>query len=209
MKRPGPSALLSVALAGIVLSSCGSGGGNVPGGGMMGGGLAAVFTAAVPSPTAPNSITMTAGTALDDTFQIDIRVTDISMFFGAAFSVRFDPAFAEFMSFDASSSILDEFAPDIQISAAPDQTDAGIVAVVATLKSPLGGDAIPGFDTASKAPVDLLITLTFRATNPTAGSAFSIDNVRMREVTTCASADTCTTLPDMDVNWNGGSLAAM
>ena len=101
MKRPSHPLLFTVVLTGLVLASCGGGGGNVTGG-MMGSGLTAAFTPAQTMPGA-NSVSMSAGTALDDTFQVDVRVTDIVNFFGAAFRVTFDSASAEFLSFDDSA----------------------------------------------------------------------------------------------------------
>jgi hypothetical protein len=207
MKRLGSPFILSIALAGLMLVGCGGGGGNVSGG-MMGGGLTATFTPDVPMPTA-GSISMAAGATTGDTFQVEIHVTDVVDFFGAAFSLRFDPASAEYQSFDTSMSMLQAYAPDIEIRADLDLVDTGLVAIVATLRNPIAGP-IQGIDTTG-AMNDLLLTLTFRATNPTVGpnhNPFSVDNVRMREIRTCpAPPGACTVLGG--VNWNGGTLTAM
>ena len=206
MKRLSSPLIFSVVLAGLMLAGCGGGGGNVGGGGMMGG-LTATFTGDVPMPAA-DSVSMAAGTATGDTFQVELRVGDIIDFFGTAFSVRFDPTTAEYQSFDDSSSLLQAYAPDIEIRADLDQVDSGLVSIVATLKNPITGP-IQGIDT-SMEPTDLLLTLTFRATNPTVGpnhNAFSVDAVRTREILICPAAGMCA--PHATPTWNGGTMTAM
>jgi len=208
MKRLSSPLIFSVVLAGLMMVGCGGGGGNVDGG-MMGGGLTATFTGDAPNP-AVDSISMVAGTATGDTFQVEIRVGDIIDFFGTAFSIRFDPTTAEYQSFDDSMSLLQNmnYAPDIEIRADLDQVDSGLVTIVATLKNPAMGP-IQGIDT-SLEPTNLLLTLTFRATNPTVGpnhNAFSVDAVRGREILICPAAGMCA--PHATPTWNGGTMTAM
>jgi len=208
MKRPTSTLCLSIVLLALCAASCGSGGGNVPGG-MMGGLLTATFT---PDNATPgmNSISMQTGTELDDTFQIIVRVTDIVDFFGAAFRITFDSASAEFLSFDGSTSFLDGTGAVVDIRATVDPGNSGTVFVVATLQNSI--TYVQGLTPA--APDDTLLILTFRATDPTAGNAFTFGTVMNREVTTCEFWDMIVAQPgcpeiSATVTWDGGTMTAL
>lgn len=219
MKRPSPTLRLFVLLGGICLVGCGSGGGNVPP--PMGGAITATFTPANPTP-GMNSISMQPGTATGDTFQVIVNVTDIVDFFGAGFRIVFDSTTAEFLSFDDSMSFLYNhpelitppppplIPPSVSIFAAVDPADAGTVLVSATLQNTIGYSA--GFT--PPANDQILLILTFRATNPTGGNPFTHATMTTREVQTCpprpaiGPTPACTIVPDGNLTWNGGTLTA-
>jgi hypothetical protein len=187
----------------------------------MGGAITATFTPANPTP-GMNSISMQPGTATGDTFQVIVDVTDVVDFFGAGFRIVFDSATAEFLSFDDSMSFLYNHEdlitppplplvpPSVSIFAAVDPADAGTVLVSATLQNTIGYS--PGFTPPANDQV--LLTLTFRATNATAGNAFTNATLATREVQTCpprpaiGPTPACTIVPDGNLTWNGGTLTA-
>jgi len=206
MKRRS-STLFLLVLLGVGLAACGSGGGNVPGG-MMGGAVTAAFTPANPTPGS-DTISMQVGTVTGDTFQVVIQVNDIADFFGAGFRVTFDSATAEFLSFDDSTSFLNGGTAVVDIRATVDPADAGTVLVVATLQNAF--NYVEGID--ASAAGDPLLILTFRATDPSAGNAFTFDSAMTREVTTCpfwnmmGQQPAC---PDVSatLSWGGGTMTA-
>ena len=207
MKRPSSVLCVLVLLGGIFLTSCGGGGGNVPG--VIGGVITATFTPGNPTPGA-NSISMQAGMATDDTFQVVVTVTDIVDFFGTAFRVAFDPATAQYLSFDDSMSFLYNHpsSPVVQFNVSVDPADAGKVLVVATLQNTFL--YTPGFTPPANDQV--LLVLTFRATDPTAGNDFTFDTAMTREVTTCpqpmGGSPPCVVEPDANLTWSGGTMIA-
>ena len=194
---------LAAVLLLLTATACGGGGGNVPGGG-GGGGLAAVFTAGNPSPGA-NSITMAPGAANNATFEVIINMTDVMDFFGTGFRVTFDPAEAQFQSFDDSGSWLQTLTlgmgVTVNVNAVVDPNDAGTVFVNATLQGQSAGFDLTG--------TQELLSLTFVALTATAGNNFSFDVAGTRVVTTCADAiNPCTDLADGSLTWSGGTLTA-
>ena len=211
MKRPSSVLCLLVLLGGVGLAACGHGGGSVPGG-MLGGAVTATFTPANPTPGS-DSVSMQVGTVTGDTFQIEIHATDITDFFGAAFRITFDSATAEFLSFDPSTSFLNGplnvGSAVVDIRATVDPTDAGTVLVVATLQNAF--NYIPGITPV--ATDDTLLILTFRATDPSAGNAFTFGTAMSRDVTTCppwnmmGQQPSC---PDVSATlaWDGGTMTA-
>jgi len=207
MKRPGSTlCCLFVLLAGICLAACGGGGGNVPGGGGIG--ITAAFTSSNPTPGL-DSISMQPGEAVDDTFEIEVHVTDLVDFFGAAFRIEFDSTTAEFLSFDDSMSFLNASAATVDIRATVDPADPGRVFVVATLQNAVG--YVQGIT--PSAMNDTLLVLTFRATDPTAGNAFTFETAMSREVTTCAVWNMMGQQPgcpevSATLTWNGGTMTA-
>lgn len=222
MKRPSSTLCLFVLLGGMCLVACGGGGGNVP---VIGGQVTATFTPSNPAPGA-NSISMQAGTAPNDMFQIEVYVTNIVDFFGTGFRIVFDSATAEFVSFDDSMSFLFNHpelitpppppltAPAINTLAVADPADPGSVLVVATLQNTFG--YTPGFTFTPPDPDgdQLLLVLTFRATDPTAGNAFTFGTAMTREVQTCeprpaiGPTPDCIMVPDGNLTWNGGTMTA-
>ena len=211
MKRPSSTLCLFVLLGGLCLAACGGGGGNVP---VIGPGLTAAFTPSNPAPGV-NSISMQPGAATDDTFQIVVNVTDIVDFFGAAFRIVFDSATAEFLSFDDSTSFLHNHpdSPVVDIRAVIDPADPDSVLVVATLQQMFS--YTQGFTFAAPNDGDqLLLILTFRATDPTAGNAFTFGTATTREVSTCepppmiGPTPACITVADGNLTWNGGTMSA-
>ena len=95
------------------------------------------------------------------------------------------------------------------IDAEVDPTDAGTVLVVATFQNSVTytqGFTPPAND-------QELLTLTFRATNPSGGNAFTFDSAATREVTTCpppggGPTPACVTVPDGNLTWDGGTMTA-
>jgi len=222
MKRSGSALFLFVLLGGFCLTGCGSGGGNVPG--VIGGAVNATFTPNNPTP-GMNSISMQPGTQTGDTFQVVVNITDIVDFFGAAFRIEFDSATATFVSFDGSTSFLHNHpeilvppmaprvSPSVNILATVDPADAGSVLVVATLENTFAYTA--GFTFTAPDPIvgdQELVILTFRATNPSGGNAFSFDTAITREVSTCpplaAPTPSCAMAADAGLMWNGGAMTA-
>jgi hypothetical protein len=214
MKRPDSTLCLVVLLAGLSLASCGSGGGNVPGGN-GGGAITATFTPSNPAPGA-NSISLAAGAASGDTFQVTVVVSDIVEFFGTAFRITFDSSTAEFLSFDGSGSFLYDAtifpgSPVVDIRASVDPADAGTVLVVATIQNSFS--YVPGANAMGSGD-QVLLELTFRATDPTGGNAFTFDSSLTREVTTCppwgmvGPTPDCPEIVDGLLNWNGGMMTA-
>ncbi len=213
MKRPGSTLCLFVLLAGICLASCGGGGGNVPGGGGIG--ITAAFTSSNPTPGL-DSISMQPGKAVDNTFEIEVHVTDLVDFFGAAFRIEFDSTTAEFLSFDDSMSFLQNHpsSPVVDIRAVVDPADPGSVLVIATLQQTFGYTQGFTFTPPDPDGDQLLLILIFRATDPTGGNAFTFGSATTREVTTCEPPPTigptpaCITVPDGNLTWNGGTMTA-
>lgn len=184
--------LLALAIVVPFTAGCGGGGG---GGGIPGGGDGGViFVADTPSPSAP-TISLAPGTVTDDQFQILVRVTQISNFFGASLRIQWDPLIAEYLTFSSAGSV---------IGGAPTLFDvfepsSGIIDVVATRQ----GAGVAGVNVNS---TSLLIRLTFRALdNPVGAEPFDV--IAPRSVQVCPTAgQPCQKLADGALAWSGGNL---
>jgi hypothetical protein len=200
-------------LVAVAMTACGGGGGGGGGGGTpMPQPLTATFTADAGCAGA-NELAMGPGTSAADMFDVEIRATGLTDFFGAGFTVTYDPATATFMGCDTAGSFLvGGGAPSTpcngsgvsgaQFLAELEGGAQGAVNIAATLQGNVAGvTPTPG--------TDLLVTLTFRATSATsAANTFALTTPR--EVQTCAAPGAgCTMVPDGNVEWCGGSMTAM
>ena len=178
--------------------ACGGGGGGSSGGPPPMTGLAATFTPNMTNPPA-GSISMAAGSASGTVFRVDIMVTDITDFFGAAFPVTFDTATASFLSHDSSGSFIDQGGAVLDMRAVPSAGDPGVILVVATRQgATVGGVSAVGSQK--------LISLVFEADSATGGNQFRFDpTASMREARACAAGVPC---PAIAVSWHGGTLTA-
>lgn len=205
MKRrrtaPARRVWLATGLLALLALSCGGGGG---GGGNGGGtpGFAPTFTASNPNP-AGTSITMAPGAQTGDTFEINIRVTGIQDFYGAAFVVTFDPASADFLNHSQTGSfIVPGAGTSIQFTTQPQA--GGRVEVVASRRD----ESLGGVD--AGATPQLLITLRFQATAETAGNGFAFGPAADREVQVCPTGGAqCSIVNDATITWSGGTLVVV
>jgi len=189
--------ICSVALAaGLALSCTGGGGGPLP---PVGGGFAAVFTPANPSPGA-NTLNMGAGMAAGDLFDVEVRVTGITDFFGTAFRITYDPATVTYLNSDSTGSFL-AAGGTLRVDVAPGV--AGELLVDVTLLGQVQGVTV--MPTAT----ELLLTLSFQATGATAGNGFDFGLAANRVVRTCPAPPTaCADLLDTALTWSGGTMTA-
>jgi hypothetical protein len=179
--------------------ACGGGGGNI----LPPEGLTVTFQLDAPN---PGNNTISMGTALDSGagFQIPVIVTGIDNFFGAAFRVEFDPATAEFVSFDATDSFIDTGGGVVVLINAIEGTP-GQVLVNATRQQGAGGVYVPGVTPV--APDNVLIWLNFRATAETGANpnVFSFSNT---EANSCDDGTETCPIIDPAPTWAGGTLTA-
>jgi len=157
--------------------------------------LVAAFHPSNSSPGA-NTISMQPGTVSSLDFDVEIRVTSIASFFGAAFHVQFNPATATFTGFDATGSVLGS-GPGTLFFANPVSGNPGEIAVEASLQGT--GAGLPSAS-------GLLLTLHFQATGSTAGNAFGFLPTSSRSAKSCPTAGgTCNEIAG-GLTWSGGSL---
>jgi hypothetical protein len=182
-------------LAAAMSLACGGGGGapvNPPG-------LTAAFTPAAPQPPPAMSVSMASGGGSAATFRIDVMVTDIDDFSGAAFPVRFGTGSASFVGHDATGSVIEEAGVALDIEAQPSQSDPGVILVVASRQ----GAGVAGVPVVGSRK---LITLIFQADAATGGNSFTFDaTAGQRVVTTCALGQACV---DVAASWQGGTMTA-
>ena len=185
-----------VLLLAVLPLACGGGGGTNP----APPGISAAWTPDNPNP-GNTTISMGAGNASASNFAVPVQVTGIDNFFGAAFTVTFDPASAAFVSFSDAGSVIDDGNSTVLINATAGA--AGEVLVNATRQQePPGGNYVPGVDVGA---TSLLITLNFRATVATGGNAFAF---AATEVQTCADPPGDTCQPLGGVTYSGGTMTA-
>ena len=117
-----------------------------------------------------------------------------------AFQVEFDTALADFVGFDRTGSFLaDDGAETIFLA---EESVPGVVFCVA---SRIG--AVAGVDAPGPPGSALLMTLSFSAVAPTAGTGFQFGPPDTRLVLTCPTAGrSCSELPDAQLTWAGGTL---
>jgi hypothetical protein len=139
-------------------------------------------------------IGMSAGSSSGGDFSVQVLADDIDKLFGAAFHVTFDGSVVEFVGASGSNSI---FGAGGNYQAA--LVGLGEIAVSATMT---GQQA--GIDNAT----GLLITLSFRATGASTGSALAFEPVVRRLVKLCPTANgICTNA--VPQNWTGGTVVAV
>ncbi len=143
------------------------------------------------SPVLP-SISMQAGMVNDSAFDVEIEVTDIDDFFGAAFQVTFLPGSVTFLGFDTTGSILTGMDPTFEVTTLA----LGQIAVLATLPEGTPAGLINGDG--------LLLTLSFDATALVTGNTFDFP-VASRLVEACPNGQACNEIQGA-VNWEEGSL---
>lgn len=182
-------------LFGALAPSCGGGGG----GGGTTGGIVATFTPASANPAAL-SVTMQAGSASGQNFNVRIAATDVNDFFGAAFTVNL-PTGISFQSMDSSQSFLrDGGIPAGNLSFLTDTATPGKLRVVATR---LNAGTNSGVNVTGTRE---LVTLRFRATATFAATALDFVATDPREV-----RDSVQPPPEgnlINVTWSGGSVVA-
>jgi len=193
-----------ITLVCVLTVHCSSGSGNgITDPGTGNGEFSATFTGSDPNPGA-FTFSMASDTSADENFEIEILVTDIAEFFGAAFHVTFDSSTATFTGFTSDGSFIIERGVTTDISAETAAGDPGELLVTATRQGQVAGVDATGSQ--------LLITLMFEATQEItspAGNVFGFDIAATREVKTCpAPPDECTTVMDGDITWSGGTLMA-
>lgn len=163
-------------------------------------GLAASWTPDTPN---PGNTTINMGTAgvSSANFSVPVQVTGIDNFFGAAFTVTFNPASAEFVSFSGAGSVIDDGNATVLINATTGAAGEVLVNVTRQQGSQ-GSPHVPGVDVGA---TSLLITLNFRATVASGGNPFVF---AATEVQTCADppGDTCSILGG--VSFSGGTMTA-
>jgi len=151
-------------------------------------------------------ISMEAGTPAGAEFEIEIHGNAIVDLYGAAFSVLYAPAAAEYLGCEATDSILATGAISnpcngLVVGGAKFQAELqngqpGILNVVAT-KDGLVGGVDPG--------TGLLVTLRFRALMPIVDEP--IDFEPTLEIVTCPSDLSACSMPSLP--WDGGTFTAV
>ncbi len=189
-------------LATAMSMACGGGGGGSSGGPPPPtNGLVASFMPDNANPPA-NSVSMQAGSSSNSIFRIDVMVTDITDFFGAAFPVRFDSATATFLSQDTNGSFIIQGGVATDFQAVLSVTDPDVLLVVASRR----GATVDGVTAVGS---QKLISLVFEADSATAGNSFRFDQtVGPREVRACAAGQACPPMAEPPLTWHGGTLVA-
>jgi hypothetical protein len=182
---------LAFALALAVAWGCGGGGG----GGVTPPPSTATFTPYASSP-ANLSVTMQAGEASGETFEVRIAVTGVNDFFGAGFHVLYDPADVEYVSAEDGTSFLWDGGATCDFLY---QDSGGDVAVAATRRQNQAG-TIPGVNVTGTRD---LVVLTFRALRSVTGSVLEFGTPReVRDSAQPAPGNA------IAVTWAGGTLTA-
>lgn len=111
-----------------------------------------------PGDATPASIAQLAGSASGTTFTVQVAVTDVPDFFGAAFRIQIDPDFVVYQGLNSSNSFLrDNGVTNVEFLV-DSTTVPGQVIVTATRKQRADG-SLPGIDVAGTRE---LVSLTFR-----------------------------------------------
>jgi hypothetical protein len=187
---------ISLTLAlGMLMPACG-GGGSDSGGGMTNP-LTARFTSDAPDPLVADTISM-AGTTAGANVAIEVQVTSINDFFGAGFRVTYDSSVFNFTGFDATGSLIDDYAGGTDIDA--DEISPGTIAVVATIQD---ASQPAGIDVAGTRK---LITLNFQATTTTGDTP--IDFADPSDVQLCPTQGQACNEVSGSLDWYGGSIRA-
>lgn len=187
-------ALVAFATAGLI--SCGGGGG---------GGTTAVLTANfVPDSATPaaGSVSMQRGSVAAANFNVDVRLSEVTGVFGAAFRVTYPTTSVQYQSFDSSGSRLRATtnpAPNAPFFSVDATTTPGTLYVVATRTQNSAGTA-PGVDFTGTN--NLLITLRFRATTTISTPAVLAFSATNRDVVGPTGASIAIT------GWSGGGVTA-
>ncbi len=188
--------LLAMTLGAAALApSCG--GSNDNGG--MTGGVVATFAAAEPNPGA-NEMTMQPGTVSGTTFNVRITATDVTDFFGAAFTVDL-PANVGFVSLDSSQSFLrDGSFPTANLLFTATAPTGNKVIVAATR---LNAGTYSGVNVTGTRD---LVTLTLRVSATMSASAITFDTTTPLEVRNSVQPPLEGQL--IPVTWSGGAVSA-
>ena len=180
---------------GMLMPACG-GGGSDSGGGVTNP-LLASFAPDNQNPGA-ETISM-AGSSAGANVAVQVQVTDLANFGGAAFRVTYDPATVNFTGFDASGSVLETLGVNTAYDA--DESNPGTILVYASIQDatqPAGADVVG---------TQNVITLNFQATTTTAGNAVAFAATG-REVQICpAQGQACNPFAG-DLGWDGGTIRA-
>ena len=178
---------------GMLMPACGGGGSsNNP----VTNPLTAAFTPTDPNPAA-DTISM-AGATAGANVSVSIEVTDINDFFGAGFSVTYDPATVNFTGFDATGSLLENHGGQTYYDV--EEPNQGTVIVAATIQDagqPAGMDVV-GTQT--------LIKLNFQATTTTASNPIAFAGPQ--DVQVCAVQGQACNEVSGNLTWSGGSIRA-
>lgn len=198
------ASILLAAVAGLGCPAGGVGGSPPPApptGPMGPMGLTAMFA---PGNTSPGALTvsMNAGSSNMEFFDVDVQVTGIGDFYGAAFRILYDPASVNLLGFDSTGSFIDSGGATVSIDAVAGA--AGEIIVTATRVGQIEGVPL------NNSP-QLLISLMFEAIQATAGNNFTFGPAASRFVQTCPSGNPlpmCSMVPDNTLTWSGGVLTA-
>jgi hypothetical protein len=178
---------------GMLMPACGGGGSD----GGVTNPLVARFTADNLNPGA-ETISM-AGTSAGSNVAVEIQVTGLDNFGGAAFRVTYDPDTVNFTGFDASGSVLETLGVDTDYDA--NEAISGTILVYASIQ-----------DASQPAGVDVVgtqnvITLNFQATTSTAGNTVDFAAIS-REVQICPTQGQACSPFAGDLGWDGGMITA-
>lgn len=175
----------------VTAAACGGGNSNS---GIPTPSLSATFTPATVNP-AGEAVFMDAGSRSGATFTIRVMAANINDLFGVGFRVIYDPAVVQFVSSSSASSALTGGGIQTDFSTAVAMPGTLFVTATRIQANPF----VPGVDFG--APGEL-ISLTFQATQATAGSNFTFS---AQQVEICDEvAETCA--PSPTPLWSGGTL---
>jgi hypothetical protein len=145
---------------------------------------------------------MAPGATTGDTFEVNIWITGIQDFYGAAFDVTYDPASADFVNNSSTGSFIVPGAGGATQFTTHEQP--GRVIVAATRRD----ENLGGVD--AGATPQLLITLRFQAIAEDAGNTFAFGPAADREVQACPTPGaSCSIVPDASITWSGGNLVVV
>lgn len=181
---------------GMLMPACG-GGGSDNDGGPVTGPLTASFTAENQAPGA-ETISM-AGSSVGANVAVEILVTGLDNFGGAAFRISYDPDTVDFTGFDASGSVLETLGVGTDYDA--DESSPGTILVYASIQDatqPAGVDVVG---------TQNVITLNFQATTTTGGNAVAFAAIG-REVQICPTQGQACNPFAGDLGWDGGTIRA-
>lgn len=160
--------------------------------------VGATFVADETNPAAL-SVSMAAGAESGVAFEVDVLVTGIDRFFGAAFRIMFDAEVLRYDGFRSDGSFILETGVSTDFRAQLDPHDPGTLVVNATRLGPVAGVDVPDSE--------LLMTFDFSIKHPGSVSKIEFGNETSRQVTTCPEPpEACTIIPAAKLNWPGGSV---
>jgi hypothetical protein len=165
-------------------------------------GMTTAFTPDAPPSATESSISMQPGGTSGDLLVVLVRVTNITDFYGAAFTINYDSTTVDFRDADNTPAYLSggSFLGANSVFAT-DVPTPGTVEVAASRQGAVAGVNI------GSAP-QTLVTLRFRAKKVTTGSQLSFGSQHQVCTSVLVAPGQCVSFPVPAPNWTGGKVTA-